>query len=324
MGKSKARANATAVTRFVDMWAFLGMHPTNVDLLQRLRSADDRQFGANMDVCGDITQEDPETGKWEENHLIGIRSDIWDPDEEELQKKLNSLKEDRKEQLRRELKRSGRLDAKQSYKLGKQLNRDRLMRMKPSDLSHRRLVMKMFRSTGERIRWVGTIEEITTREVHNSIGCGRPALSLAVLLPGYDYVINIQQNHRFWRIPSTFTLSFFDDDDNRMRYVAIKRKWVSFGADFDIESGGRKIGLIDGRLFGFGYNAQIRIDDPALADNRRFLDMITLFTATIGYHRQMRKSVKRRVRATLAGASFQHVVEDEEFWLLKNPRRRAA
>jgi hypothetical protein len=277
-----------------------------------------------MDVCGDISQQDPETGKWDENHIVGIRSDIWDPDDEKLQKALNSLKQERREQLRREIKRSGRLDKSQSYKLGRQLNRDPLMRLKPSDLAHRRLVMKMFRSTGERIRWAGTIEEITTHEVHNSIGCGRAALSLAVLLPGYDYVVTIQQNHRSLRVPSTFTFSFFDENDNRVRYVVIKRKWISLGADFDIESGGRKIGLIDGRLLGFGYNAQIRIDDPLLADNRRFLDCVTLFTATVGYHRQMRRSVKQRVRAALAGASFQHVVEDEEFWLLKNPRRRAA
>jgi len=324
MGRSKARSDATVAKRFVDMWAFLGMHPTNVDLLQRLRSADDRQFGANMDVCGEISQQDPKTSKWEENHIIGLRSDVWDPDEEDLQKRLNSLKEDRKDQLRQEIKRSGRLDKSQSYKLGKQLSRDPVMRMKLSDLFHRRLVMKMFRSTGERIRWVGTVEEITTREVHNSIGSRRAMLSLAVLLPGYDFVINIQQNHRSFRIPSIFTFSFFDEDDNRMRYVSIKRKWISVGADFDLVSGGRKIGLIDGRLLGFGYNAKIRIDDPSLAENRRFLDLITLFTATVGYHRQMRKSVKRRVRAACAGTSFQHVVEDEEFWLLKNPRRRAA
>jgi hypothetical protein len=319
-----AKSKPQSVHRFVDMWAFIGVHPTNIEFLQRLKMADDRQFGNDMDVCGDISQQDAKTGKWDENHIIGIRSDMWDPDEEALQKKLNSLKEDRKEQLRRGIKRSGRLDKQQSYTLGRKLARDPVMRMKATDISHRRLVMKMFRNTGERIRWVGTIEEITTNEVHNTIGCGRPALSLAVLLPGYEYVVRIQQNHRFWRIPSTFTFSFLDEDENRIRYISIKRKWVSFGADFDIISAGKKVGLIDGRLIGFGYNAQIRIDDPELADNRRFLDLITLFTASVSYHRKMRKSVKRRVKAALAGASFQHVVEDEEFWLLKNPRRRAA
>ena len=77
-------------------------------------------------MCGDISQQNPKTGQWEENHLIGLRTDIWDPDEEKLQRTLNSLKEERREQLRREIKRSGRLDKKQSFKLGRQMNRDPL------------------------------------------------------------------------------------------------------------------------------------------------------------------------------------------------------
>ena len=196
--------------------------------------------------------------------------------------------------------------------------------MKVSDIEHRRLVMKMFKSTGERIRWTGTIEEITTREVHNSIGSRRAVLSLAVLLPGYEYLVMVQQNHRTCRIPSIFTFGFYAEDQDRMWYVDIKRKWFSFGADFAIESGGRKIGEIDGKLFGLGYNAYVRVHEPALAENRHFLDLLTLFATTVGYHRAMRRSVKRRVRAALSGRSFQHVVEHEEFWLLKNPRRLAA
>jgi len=38
----------------------------------------------------------------------------------------------------------------------------------------------------------------------------------------------------------------------------------------------------------------------------------------------MRRSIRRRVRAIERGQPLEHVVEDEEFWLLKNPRRRAA
>jgi len=75
----------------------------------------------------------------------------------------------------------------------------------PDEIEHRRLVIKMFKSTGERIRWAGTIEEITTREVHNSIGSRRAVLSLAALLPGHEYLVMVQQNHRTFRIPSIFT-----------------------------------------------------------------------------------------------------------------------
>jgi hypothetical protein len=324
MGRSKSRSDGPVARRYVDMWAFLSMHPTNVDLLQRLKSADDRQFGTNMDVCGSVSQRHSKRSGWDKTHLFGIRSDVWDPHEEELQKTLGSLQQSRRDQLRREIKRSGRLDAKQTDQLDEQLRRDPLMSMKASDIEHRRLVIKMFKTTGERIRWTGTIEEITTREVHNSIGSRRAVLSLAVLLPGYEYLVTVQQNHRTLRIPSIFTFCFYDEDQDRMWYVDVKRKWFSFGADFTIESGGRKIGEIDGKLLGFGYNAYVRVHEPSLAENGHFVDLLTLFAATVGYHRAMRRSVKRRVRAALSGGAFQHVVEDEEFWLLKNPRRRAA
>ena len=264
------KTGADGATLYVDMWALRSVHPTNIELLQRLKSGDDRQFGANMDVCGTVSRQDSKTGSWSRSHIVGLRSDVWD------------------------------------------------------SADHHRLVMKLFKSTGERIRWTGTVEEVTTREVHNSIGSCRPVLSLAVLLPGYEYVVAVQQNHRTFRIPSVFTFSFFDEKRERMWYISLKRKWFSFGADFVIESGGERIGDIDGKLIGFGYNAHVHVYQPELAGNRRFLDLLTLFTTSVGYHRAMRKSVKQRVRAAHSGEASPHVVEDEEFWLLKNPRRRAA
>lgn len=266
-GRAKRKHTST---RYVDMWKFPKMHPTNIDLLQRLKSGDDRQFGMNMDVCGTISSKDRETRDWDKTHLAAIRSDVW------------------------------------------------------NTIDKRRLVMKIFKTTGERIRWLGTIEEITTREVHNSLGSKRPVLTLAVILPGYEYLVNVQQNHRTFRIPSIFTFCFHDEREDRVWYINLKRKWISIGADFVIESGGQKIGEIDGKLIGLGYNAYIHVDEPSLAKNRRFMDLLTLFTTSVGYHRAIRKSIRRRVHAIRSGKPIEHIIEDEEFWLLKNPRRRAA
>jgi len=324
MARAKKTSNGPGADRFVDMWALAGAHPTNIDLLRRLRSADDRQFGANMDVCGSISERDSKTGKWEETRIVAIRSDVWNPGKEKLQQRLKSLQERRRDQLRRAIQRSGRLDAGQTRQLARRLQHDPVMRLRASDLFHRRLVMKMFHSSGARIRWAGSIEEVTTREVHNSLGSRRRLLSLAAILPGYDYVIALEQNHRTFRIPAVFTFSFFDEQEKQVHYVSIKRKWISVGADFAIASDGRRIGEIDGQLLSFGFNARVSVCDPALAENRQLVDLLTLFTATVGYHRAMRGSVRRRVRAVAAGTSFQHLVEDEEVWLLKNPRRRAA
>ncbi len=310
--------------RYVDMWAFLGMHPTNLEILQRLKSSDDRQFGANMDVCGTVSEKDPQTGKWNATYMAGIRSDIWNPDQEELEKTVNSLQSRRRDQQRRKIKKSGQLSAEQSARLEKVLSDDGLMQLAAQEIEKRRLVMKLFRTTGQRIRWTGTIEELTTREVHNSMGSRRAVLSMVAILPGYEVLTLIQQNHRTFRIPGIYTLCFHDESQMRTWYINIKRKWVSVGADFVLEADGRKIGEIDGKLIGFGYNAYVTVTEPALAGNRDFMDLLTLFATSVGYHRAMRRSIRRRVAAVRAGKPRCHVIEDEELWLLRNPRRHAA
>ena len=213
---------------------------------------------------------------------------------------------------------------RQQDQLQQRLGDDDLMSLCAEDIEKRRLVMKLFRTTGRRIRWAGSLEEVTTREVHNSLGSRRAVLSLVGILPDYEYLTIVQQNHRTFRIPAIYTLCFYDRINLRTWYVNIKRKWFSLGADFAIESEGRSIGEIDGQLIGFGYNAYVTVTEPGLAGNRDFLDLVTLFAASVGYHRAMRRSLRRRVKAAIRGETYRHVVEDEEFWLLKNPRRRAA
>jgi len=310
--------------RFVDMWLLPNVHPTNIELLQKLKAADDRQFGTNMDVVGTVSEQDVASGNWQKTHLVGIRSDLWKPSERELQRSLKSVHKQRREQTRRKIKRSGRLSDKQQARLDRELNSDDVMQLDAGDFEMRRMVLKLFKTSAQRMRWEGTIEELTASEVHNSIGSRRALLSLAVILPGYEYLNYIQQNHRTFRWPSLFTLCFFDDRAERMWHVTIKRKWVSIGADFTIEAGGQPVGEIDGHLIGFGYNAHITLRDHPLANNGDFLDLLTMFTTSVGYHQGIRGSIRRRVQAVRAGRSQQHVLEDEEMWLRKNPRRRAA
>jgi hypothetical protein len=189
------------------------------------------------------------------------------------------------------------------------------------EIERRRLVLKLFKTTTERVRWCGTIEQVTTTEIHNSIGSNRSLLTLVVMLPRTEMVTYIQQNHRTFRIPSLFTLGFYDD--KRMWNLTLKRRWVSIGADFDVEADGETIGDLDGRLLSFGCDSYVNLDPHELAENWRFVDLLTLFTASVGYHKAMRKSVDRRVDAALTGNSHCHVVEDEELRLRHNGRAAA-
>lgn len=313
-----------AARRHIDMWAFQKLHPTNIELVQRLKMADDPQFGSNMDVCGKVSEHDAKTGTWSDVWAVGIRNDLWKPSSEELGRSLKSVQEKRQAAVRRTVKRSGRLTTDQSTQLDAKLAADDVMQLTADDIEKQRLILKLFRTTGQRLDWQGTIEELSTTEIHNSIGSRSPLLSFAVILDGHELVTNIHQNHRTFRIPSIFTFCFIDRKNDRVWYVAIKRKWFSIGADFIIETEGRRIGNINGALIGLGYNAYVDITEPELAANRDFLDLITLFTVTVGYQKAARRSLKRRIQAVQDGQTVRHVIEDEEVRLMQNPRRRSA
>ncbi|TWU48775.1 hypothetical protein Poly51_46780 [Rubripirellula tenax] len=307
--------------RYLDMWALPGMHPSNVEILQQMKSADTNHFTTHMDTVGTVSEQDPKTGDWEKTHMVGLRTDVWKLDGEELEDALGVMQDQRRQVLKKDIKKSGRLSAKQQKELDARLESDSVMTMKSGEIEKRRLILKLFKTSTERVRWCGTIEQVTTTEVHNSIGSRRNLLTMVVMLPRNDHVTYIQQNHRTFRIPSLFTFGFYDG--SRMHHVTIKRKWVSIGADFDVECDGNSIGEIDGRLFSFGADSYVDVDACDLSENVGFVDLMTLFTASVGYHKAMRKSVDRRVKAALNGESHCHLVCNEELRLLHNGRAAA-
>ncbi|MEM1067651.1 MAG: hypothetical protein AAGI63_02055 [Planctomycetota bacterium] len=307
--------------RYVDMWALPGIHASNIEFLQKLKTADSNHFNTHMDVVGTVLEQDEESGDWEKTHLVGLRTDIWKADEEELQDALEAMRHQRKRDLKKKIKKHGRLNEKQRSQLQEQLDVDEVMNSNAGDIEARRLVLKLFKTTTDRVRWCGTIEQVTTTEVHHSIGSNRPLLAMAVLLPRTQFVTDIQQNHRTFRVPSVFSSCFYDDE--RMWHLILRRRWVSLGADFDIEIDGEPVGDVDGRLISFGSDSYINMDAHPLAENTRFMDLMTLFAASVGYHKAMRKSVRRRVNATLDGKSHLHRIDDEELRLRHNGRAAA-
>jgi len=307
--------------RYIDMWALPGIHPSNIEFMQKLKTADTNHFTTHMDVVGTVSEQDAKSGDWEETHLIGLRTDAWKVDREEFEDALDVVHKRRRQKLKQQIKKHGRLSAKEQEKLQEKIEQDSVMNMQSDQIEQRRLVLKLFKTSTERVRWCGTIEQVTTTEVHNSIGSSRSLLTMAVVLPRTEMLTFIQQNHRTFRIPSLFTCGFYESE--RMWSLAFKRHWLSIGADFEIEADGQSIGDIDGRLISFGSDSYINLDEHPLTDTTRFVDMITLFAASSGYHQAMRKSVSRRVQATLAGESHRNLVEDEELRLHHNGRAAA-
>jgi len=309
---------ADACQRYVDMWAVPGVHPSNVDVMRDLKSADTSHFNTHMDVVGTVSEKDEETNAWEKTHIIGMRTDIWHSSKSDLVEQLESLQRKRKSQLRKSIKSSGRLSDSQTAKLEKQLAVDPVMSMEPGQIENRRLVLKLFKTTGTRVRWCGTIEEVTAIEVSNSMGSRRTLVALVVMLPQMDHVTYIQQNHRSFRVPAVFTFGFFED--RQMYNLTVKRKWFSIGAEYGIEVDGQSVGEIDAKVFCLGSDSYLKIIDHPLALNTQFMDLMTLFTASTGYHKKMRRSIKRRVGAVQRGDTHCHLICNDELNLRQNGR----
>jgi len=306
--------------RYVDMWAMPGLHPMNIEILQKLKTADSNHFTKEMNAVGTVSELDSDD-VWQQTHLIGVRTDVWAPDQSELNSALKRIKKRRLVELRKKIKRTGRLNEKQNEVLQEQTATDDVLNMEVGDIEKRRLVLKLFKNSTQRMRWCGTIEEVTTSEIHNSIGSKRNLITLMVNLPDVQFVTTIQENHRTLRYPATFSFCFHDQ--GQMWHINLKQRWVSLGPDFDLLINGQNVGLVDGKLMCFGSDSYIDMENHPLLSDTNFLNLITLFTASIGYHKAMRKSIGRRVKATLAGQSYRHLIEDEELRLRHNGRAAA-
>jgi hypothetical protein len=306
--------------RYVDMWAMPRLHPSNIRLLQRLKGADSSHFTKGMEVIGTISELDGEQG-WVQTHLIGVRSDAWKPSPAEVRETLKAIKKQRRVWLKQGIKSSGTLNATQTERLDESLSKDEIWNLSETEVESRRLILKLFKNTGQTTRWCGTIEEVTSSEIHNSIGSRRSLMTFLAILPQTQCVTTIQENHRTFRYPSMFSFSYFDGQ--RMWYVRLQQRWVSLGPDFDVFVDGTWIGLLDGKLMCFGSDSYIDLQNHDLVNDTQFIDLLTLFTSTVGYHRAIRRSIRQRVKDTLRGHAQKHVVAAEEIRLRHNGRAAA-
>ena len=304
------------VNRYVDMWAVPGVHPTNSDFLQSYKMADSQHFTRGMDVVGTVSEQND--GDWKKKYLIGIRADIWKPDAKEVADTLNCLHEKRRRELKKEIKKTGRLNAKQKSQLQKKLEADKIMSMQCDDIEQRRLVLKLFKTTGKRLNWAGTIEQITSREVQNSIGSRRTLLSFAVILPRNEMIVHLTQNHRTFSFTAIFSFSYYAA--GRMWPVCLRQRLGSIVPDYEILVDGERIGFVNGVLFAMGSDSYIELYEHQLCHEPGFVELMSLFSASIGYHKAMRRSVKRRVDACKSGDWQKCLIEDEELKIYRNGR----
>lgn len=309
----------------LDLWWVVKHNPVNLDILNKLRTGEDRQFGRDMDIMGKIHELPTDDGRVEdktETGLVGIRNRLWKPPKEDRQDYLDSLQRKRRTELKREVRDGGgRLNAEEKRQYEALAATDPALNAGPDDIDMSRLVIKIFNNTAKNISWRGTVEECTALEVQRSFGRRGARMGFAVILSGFEYMVTLEHHHPCLDILPTYSFCYWDEKAKALRPITIRQKLVSFGVDFNIFAEGRKIGVIDGKLISMGHNSNIRLFDETLAGDNRFMDILLLFTCTVGFHKAIRKNIRRRIKGLKGKLLNHHVVDRDEMWLMKNPRR---
>ena len=106
LGSPMAKSTPQENRRYVDMWALPGAHPSNVEFMQKLTTAESNQFTTHMDAVGTVSEQDNETDEWKRTHLVGLRTDVWHADKQELEQAVNAIKIQRRKQLKQQIKRN--------------------------------------------------------------------------------------------------------------------------------------------------------------------------------------------------------------------------
>lgn len=179
----------------------------------------------------------------------------------------------------------------------------------------RRLVFKLFSKS---MNWRGTMEMTLGRSLQLSLGAGLPVTSFSVNLARHDQVITVERSADQWLfLPEKFT--FFITEQGETRFYTLRQNVISIGADYSIlDSAGRKIGLIDGKLLSIGGAWHVSLDKAH--DTPRLASVLQLFCTMLKFNKAARAHV-RDLAADVGRGRRAVDIDHSEKDLYNNPRR---
>lgn len=187
---------------------------------------------------------------------------------------------------------------------------------KNEDKMKKRLVIKLF---SEKMNWSGTLDMMLGRSLQLSHGAGGfPVVSYAINIANHPQIIQLERCARQWPLmPERF--SFFILSDDGPRFYKLRRKIISFGADYILyDEHNKKVGLLDGKVITLGGAWKVRVD--AAHASKELDSILQLFCAMLKFNDDARRHIlqlthqiaKDRVAPKLAA---------QETDLYMNPRR---
>jgi hypothetical protein len=185
---------------------------------------------------------------------------------------------------------------------------------KAKDPLERRFVMKMFSKGGY---WRGSIERLQGESFANSHATKEPCPAYVCIFKHTRNLYRIKRLAHFPRFQGeVFGFSFLDENDIFRTFV-IDDKRLTFGSDWMIKDIHNKvIAKIDGKFMNLGGRFKIDIFDEILANDKTFFNMIILFSATLRFHKNIKKALKE-----LSISDAKVKLDDSETNLYLNPRK---
>ncbi len=187
---------------------------------------------------------------------------------------------------------------------------------KNKDPMQRRLVLKLF---SEKMNWRGTMDMMLGRSLQLSHGAGGfPVVSYAINVNNHPQVIQLERSARQWPLmPERF--SFFILGDDGPRLYKLRRKIVSFGADYILyDEHNKKVGLLDGKVITLGGAWKVRVD--AAHATKELDTILQLFCAMLKYNDDARRHILQLGRK-IARDKVVPKLNAQETDLYMNPRR---
>lgn len=180
----------------------------------------------------------------------------------------------------------------------------------------KRLVVKLF---GEKLNWHATMDMMLGRSVEKTIGArGLPVVSYSVNTNDHEQIVYVERSANKWPLMPEY-FSFFLMDEGKLQFYRVKQDILSIGRDYSVYDGsGKKIGVIDGRIFALGGLWDVRVL-KAHAE-KRLMTVLKLFTGMLAFNAAARRHVKQLTRDVGRGKAIPKI-EKQEAELYQNPRR---
>ena len=187
---------------------------------------------------------------------------------------------------------------------------------KSKDKMQRRLVIKLF---SEKMNWRGTMDMMLGRSLQLTHGAGGfPVVSYAINIAGHEQIIQLERTARQWPLMRE-RFSFFILTDEGPKLYKLRRKLISFGADYVLyDKHNKKIGLLDGKVITLGGAWKVRVD--AHHASKELDTILQLFCAMLKYNDDARRHILQLTR-NVAKARIIPKLAAQETDLYMNPRR---